>query len=212
MKNQCWNHLKSLKMTKDRVKPGTLSLKYPIFTSSMQGSSKSSFSNLTQNSTWQDLLIQHCNCFFTSSQPKLSLAILQPLPTFSQSNSLALSHPSSQAHPHLCWPQSALIPAHKTAFTIKTSSEYQTVRPQYLNPLHWIKGLPKREAWSPVKYLPVGFEHDFVLIDKKEWTASLLNGWCIAVSLKAAGADTQMPATHLTFEARSYEKSIIRSF
>lgn len=84
--NQCWNHLKTLKMIKGRVKPGTLSLKHPIFTSSMQGSSKSSFSALAH-----DKICSHCNRFFTSCQWKQSLVILKPLSTWISSSLTPLS-------------------------------------------------------------------------------------------------------------------------
>lgn len=94
--NQCWNHLKALKMIKGRVKPGTPSLKHPIFTSSTQGSSKSSFSALAH-----DKICSHHDRFFTSCQPKQSLVILKPLSTWVLSSLTPLSAPQASSSPSL---------------------------------------------------------------------------------------------------------------
>lgn len=112
-KNQRWKinvetTLEHLEMIKDRVKPRTLSLKHPIFSSSMQGSSQSSFRPL-HGAAHDKTCSQHHN-HFTSSQPKQSLPLLQPLSTWASSSLTptfsATPQTSSSPSSSPCWLQS----------------------------------------------------------------------------------------------------------
>lgn len=88
--NQCRNHLKTLKMIKDRVKPGTLSSKNPNF---YWFNPRPFQEQLSKEHSWSDLLTQ-------PTAPDLYLTAPLHLGCF-QANSLILSPLQARSAPPL---------------------------------------------------------------------------------------------------------------